>query len=54
MVGWNRSKALKEIIVIAAAGIGCEKLEQVGRLFWSMTKRGTKKVGQKNCILEMT
>ena len=40
MVGWNRSNALNEII--AAAGVGCEKLEQVGSLFWSMAKRGKK------------
>ncbi len=46
MVGWNRSKALKEII--AAAGVGCEKLEQVGSIFWSLTKRGKKKVDRKN------
>ena len=32
MVGWNWSKALKEII--AVVGVGCEKLEQVGSLFW--------------------
>ena len=46
MVGWNRSKASEEII--AAAGIGCEKLEQVGSLFWSMTKRGKEKVDRIN------
>ena len=46
MVGWNLSKALKEII--AAAGIGCEKLEQVGNLFWSMTKRRKEKLDRKN------
>ena len=48
MVGWNLSKALKEII--AAAGVCCEKLEQVSSLFWSMTKRGKYR---KNCALEM-
>jgi len=42
MVGWNLSNSLKEII--AAAGIGCEKLEQLGSLFWSMAKRGKTKV----------
>ena len=52
MVGWNSSKALKENI--DAAGVGCVKLEQVGSLFWSMTKIGKKKVDRKNCILEMT
>jgi hypothetical protein len=52
MVGWNLSNALKEII--AAAGIGCEKLEQVGSLFWSMTKKGKKDVDRNNCTLEMT
>ncbi len=52
MVGWNLSKALKEIA--AAVGVGCVKLEQVGRLVGSMTKRGKKKVYRKNCILEMT
>ena len=52
MVGRNLSKALKEII--AAAGVGCVKLEQVGSLFWSMTKRGKNKVDRKNCTLEMT
>ena len=36
------------------AGVGCVKLEQVGSLFWSMTKRGKKKVDRKNCTLEMT
>ena len=41
MVGWNRLKASNEII--AAAGIGCEKLEQVGSIFWSMTKKGKEK-----------
>ena len=39
--------SLKEII--AAPGIGCEKLEQVDSLFWSMTKRGKKKVDRNNC-----
>ncbi len=52
MVGWNRSKALKEIT--AAAGVGCVKLELVGSLFWSMTKCGKEKVERNNCILEMT
>ena len=52
MAGWNRSKALKEII--AAAGVGCVKLELFGSLLWSMTKKGKKRVDRKNCILEMT
>ncbi len=52
MVGWNRSNALKKII--AAAGIGCEKLEQFGSLFWSMAKRGKTEVDRMNCTLEMT
>jgi hypothetical protein len=53
MVGWNRSKALQKIIA-GAAGIGCEKLEQVGSLFCSMTKKGKKDVDRNNCTLEMT
>jgi hypothetical protein len=32
-----------------AADVGYEKLEQVGSLLWSMTKRGKKKVDRKNC-----
>ena len=51
MVGRNCSKALKEII--AAAGVGCVKLEHVVSLLWSMAKRGKKKVDRKNCTLEM-
>ena len=46
MVGWNLSKASMEII--ADAGIDCEKLEQVGSLFWSIIKRGKEKVDRKN------
>ena len=29
-------------------------LEQVGSLFWSMTKRGKEKIDRKNYIIEMT